>query len=270
VRLAIDHVTHYVYDAPLRHSTQYLRLKPRSNPRQRVIEWTVETPGTPVETVDGYGNVLHVLTLDEPVSEIHIRAAGVIETSAAAEARDDAGTPGLSPLLFLRPTARTRADAAIAGFAEDFRRCAGTLPGLRELAAAIRRRLPFRPGATDVHSTAAQAFAEGNGVCQDHAHVFIACCRHLGVPARYVSGYIHSPGYADEHVSSHAWAEAWVVDRWRSFDVTNDGVAGEHHIQVAIGADYLDACPVRGVRKGGGAESMRATALVSPHAAAGQ
>jgi transglutaminase-like putative cysteine protease len=98
-------------------------------------------------------------------------------------------------------------------------------------------------------------------VCQDHAHVFIACCRHLGVPARYVSGYICQPG--NDAAASHAWAEAWVVDRWRSFDVTNARPAGQDHIRLAIGADYLDASPVRGMRRGGGHEEMVATAQVS-------
>ena len=99
-------------------------------------------------------------------------------------------------------------------------------------------------------------------MCQDHAHVFIACCRYLGIPARYVSGYIHEPRFPESQVAGHAWAEAWVVDRWRSFDVTNGGPAGEHHVRVAVGPDYLDACPVRGVRSGGGQERDAAAALV--------
>jgi transglutaminase-like putative cysteine protease len=99
-------------------------------------------------------------------------------------------------------------------------------------------------------------------VCQDHAHVFIACCRFLGVPARYVSGYLYTAQDSDAPVASHAWAEAWVVDRWRSFDVTNGRPAGEHHVRIAIGADYLEASPVRGIRFGGGEERMVASAVV--------
>ena len=117
--------------------------------------------------------------------------------------------------------------------------------------------MPFRPGDTHSACSAMEAFALGSGVCQDHTHVFLACCRHLGVPARYVSGYLHSDG-----VASHAWAEAWVVDRWHSFDVANSRPAGEDHIKLAIGGDYLDACPIRGTRVGGGAETMLATASV--------
>src|SRR5690606_22398794 len=99
------------------------------------------------------------------------------------------------------------------------------------------------------------------GVCQDHAHVFIACCRAQGIPARYVSGYLHTDD--DEHVASHAWAEAWCGGRWRTFDVTNGLLAPSRHLKLAIGLDYLEACPVRGVRWGGEHESLSAHAAVS-------
>ena len=263
MRLAVDHETHYTYESPLRFSTQYLRLMPRDSARQKVVEWRIEAPARCVQTQDGYGNVLHVLTIDKPTSEIRIRAVGVVDPAPAAdEPSDFVGVP-LSPLLFLRTTLRTEPDAAIEAFAEPFQSRAGMLEGLRELASAIHRRMPFRPGETHVASSAAEAFAIGSGVCQDHAHVFIACCRRLGVPARYVSGYVFSPGHAESHVASHAWAEAWVGERWHSFDVANDCPAGEDHIKLAMGADYFDACPIRGVRIGGGVESMTAAALVS-------
>jgi len=263
MRISIDHTTHYTYEHPVRYSTQYLRLVPKSSPRQRVLEWRLDTPARPLELSDGYGNILHVLTIDKPVSEIVIRSRGAVETSNSIDEHAD-DEPKLSPLLFLRPTALTTADDGVVEFAERFRRRAGTLSGLRDVSAAILARLPFQSGVTAVHSTAGEAFTAGNGVCQDHAHVFIACCRHLGIPARYVSGYIYSAGHAETAVASHAWAEAWVVDRWRSFDVTNSRPAGPHHIRVAIGADYLEASPVRGVRTGGGVESLVAHALVAP------
>ena len=260
MRISIDHTTRYVYETPVRHSTQYLRLVPRSNRRQRVIEWQLHTPGTPLELRDGYGNIMHLLTIDDPVTEIVIRAAGTVETSPAIdETIDDVA---LSPLIFLRTTALTRAEGGLAELAEAFRRRAATLSGLRALAQSVLAKVPFQPGVTAVHSTAAEAFDSGNGVCQDHAHVFVACCRYLGVPARYVSGYVYSEENSGSAVASHAWAEAWVVDRWRSFDITNDKPAGESHIRLAVGADYLDALPVRGVRRGGGEEHMTASAQV--------
>jgi transglutaminase-like putative cysteine protease len=195
-----------------------------------------------------------------PINEIVIRSSGIVETSSSID--DDPDEIKLSPLVFLRPTALTRADGPIVDFAERYRRRAGTLSGLRDLAAGVLEKLPFQSGITAVHSTAAEAFEHGNGVCQDHAHVFIASCRHLGIPSRYVSGYLYSTGGDEAVVASHAWAQAWVVDRWRSFDVTNGRPAGEHHIRLAIGADYLEASPVRGIRSGGGEEQMIASALV--------
>lgn len=259
MRLEIDHVTCYTYEAPVRASTQYLRLTPRDSARQKVLEWRIEVPGTPTRTSDGHGNVLHVLTIDRPVTEIRVRATGVVETRGGLDEGPD--PIPLSPLLFTRLTEVTRADARLAEFSEKFRRRAGTPAGLTELASAILERMPFRPGDTQVSSSAAEAFSLGSGVCQDHAHVFIAACRYLGAPARYVSGYVYSPGH--DHVASHAWAEAWVLDRWRSFDIANQRPAGEDHVRVAVGADYFDACPIRGVRTGGGMESMRAEAVVA-------
>jgi len=258
MRLDVVHTTQYAYDSPLRASTQYLRLTPRDSARQTVVSWQIDAPGTPTHTTDGYGNVLHVLTLDKPVSEIRIRVSGTVETRPAYD--EGADPVPLSPLVFTRPTALTRAEGELAAFAERFRRGAGSPTGLGELAAAILKKMPFTPGGTHAGNSAAEAFALGSGVCQDHTHVFVACCRRLGVPARYVSGYIYAKGAG---VASHAWAEAWVVDRWRSFDVANSRSAGEQHIKLAVGADYLDACPIRGTRVGGGGETMVAVASVA-------
>jgi transglutaminase-like putative cysteine protease len=188
MRISIDHTTRYSYEAPVRYSTQYLRLVPPTTSRQRVVQWRLDTPNTPIESRDGYGNVLHVLTIIQPISEIVIRSSGIVETSSSVDVEAD--EVKLSPLVFLRPTSLTRAAGPLVEFAERFRRRAGTLSGLRDLAQGVLAKLPFLPGVTAVHSTADEAFEAGNGVCQDHAHVFIACCRHLGIPSRYVSGYL--------------------------------------------------------------------------------
>lgn len=258
MRLDVVHTTQYAYESPVRASTQYLRLTPRDSARQTVVSWQIEAPGAPTRTTDGYGNVLHVLTLDKPVREIRIRVSGTVETRMAYD--EGADPVPLSPLVFTRATALTRAEGELAAFAERFRRGAGTPSGLGELSAAILKKMPFTPGGTHAGNSAAEAFALGSGVCQDHTHVFIACCRCLGVPARYVSGYLYSEG---AQVASHAWAEAWALDRWRSFDIANSRSAGEQHIKLAVGADYLDACPIRGTRIGGGGEKMEAVASVA-------
>lgn len=259
MRLDVVHTTQYAYDSPVRASTQYLRLTPRDSARQSVVSWRLEAPGTPTQVTDGYGNVLHVLTLDRPVREIRIRVSGTVDTRSVYD--EGADPVPLSPLVFTRPTALTRAQNELAEFAERFRRAAGSPSGLGELAAAILKKMPFTRGGTHAGNSAAEAFALSSGVCQDHTHVFLACCRHLGVPARYVSGYLYSEGAPE--VASHAWAEAWTLDRWRSFDIANSRPAGEQHIKLAVGADYLDACPIRGTRVGGGGEKMVAVASVA-------
>jgi transglutaminase-like putative cysteine protease len=238
MRFSITHEFNYAYDSPVRLSTQYLRLTPRDTKRQKVLDWALGTPGPALRTTDGYGNVLHVLTIDKPVSEIAIHAAGAVETAPVFDEPSDFTGAPLSPLLFLRATALTRADEALGAFAEKFRRSIASLSGMRELAAAIHDK-------------------NGEGSAADAAHAFIACCRYLGVPARYVSGYAY-----DEQVAMHAWAEAWVEERWHSFDIAHATPVGETHIKIAVGADYLDACPVRGVRVGGGTETLVAKAHV--------
>ncbi len=264
MKLSIEHETIYRYDAPVRSSTQYIRLTPRETARQKVLRWQLDTPRAATQTHDGYGNVLHVLTLDKPVREIRIRAHGVVEINATAEETGDPAGSALSPLVFLRSTPITRADEALAQFSESYR-CRGTvLAGLRELAAAIPKKLPTAEEVSKTEPlTAAQAFANGHGSVRDHAHVFIACCRHLGIPARYVSGYLLSHAKDAAHIAGHAWTETWIVNRWRSFDLTYSRAAGADHLKLAIGADYLDACPIRGIRTGGGLETMAAQAKLT-------
>jgi transglutaminase-like putative cysteine protease len=242
MRFAIRHEMTYSYESPVRQSTQYVRLSPRDTARQRVLGWKVETARPAMRTDDGYGNVLHVLTLDKPVAEIAIRASGSVETSPGDGPSDFLGVP-LSPLLFLRMTPLTRPESKLAALAERFRSRATNAAGLRDLATAVHAGSPEGP-------------SEGL------AHAFIGACRMLGVPARYVSGYVYAPPGGGEQVALHAWAEAFSGERWWGFDIAHGMPVGERHIKIAVGADYLDACPIRGVRTGGGTETLRAQAQV--------
>jgi transglutaminase-like putative cysteine protease len=256
--LTINHETVYRYEEAVRYSTQYLRLTPRCDEGQKVLEWRLDLPTPALLEEDHFGNITHIMTLDMPHSVIRIRATGIVETEAGERM-----SFGGDPLVFLRATALTTVDALMARFAARFRHQPMTLAALDELADAVYRHLPYAPGNTDATSSAADAFRAESGVCQDHTQIFIACCRYLGVPARYVSGYVHSPALVDLHVASHAWAEAWMDDRWWSFDVVNRSRAGESHLKLAVGMDYLDACPVRGVRRGGCGEVLEAQVSVS-------
>lgn len=260
MRLTISHETRYRYTSLVRHSTQLLRLTPNPGSSQRIINWQLDMPAGARRSTDAYGNTLHMLTLDYPHQEICVRASGVVETDGVEHHEDQ-----LPALCFLRTTALTTPDATLIAFSAPCHRARPSRQQLLELMDRIRQKMPFVPGETQSHTPAAQAFAKGAGVCQDHTHVFLTCARLLGIPARYVSGYVYSPGHADNHVASHAWAEAWVDGRWYSVDVANGCPADDHHLRLAIGMDYLDACPIRGVRLGGGDEQLSAIAHVSLH-----
>lgn len=256
MKLSVRHDTTYSYASDVSNSIQFLRLTPRSSERQRILEWQLELPCKANSQIDPYGNILHVLTLDKPHSNLALCAHGQVEIDPACEQE----ASSLSPLPFLRSSKLTLADDALKAFAA--RQC-GTRPdraALTALMQALADHMPYRPGATSVGTTAIEAFAGGAGVCQDHTHAFLAGARSLGVPARYVSGYLCTED--ETHLASHAWAEAWVDDAWYCFDVTNRLTRPERHLKLAVGLDYLDACPVRGVRRGGGVESMLANVQV--------
>ncbi|HEY0523237.1 MAG TPA: transglutaminase family protein [Stellaceae bacterium] len=257
MRLKVRHETVYRYEEPASYSIQYVRLTPPSNAAQRVLRWRLSTPGRVREHVDAFGNPMHVVVVDRPHSEIRIGVTGEVESHDTDGVWPDDGEPH-PPALFLRSTPLTASDPALLDFAGGFaeRIAANAAGGLEAMMQAIRSHVCYVQGATHVGTTAAGAWQSGAGVCQDHAHVFTACCRALGVPARYVSGYLFTDGQHDE-MASHAWVEAWVDGvGWLGHDVTNGLRAGRQHVRLAAGLDYLDASPIRGMRRGGGSERM--------------
>ena len=256
MRLSISHETAYRYDDEVRASIQYLRLTPHDTERQHVLSWQLDLPRPVRAQLDPFGNILHVLTLDGPHSGIVISARGQVDIDETQEAEHEAQ----SPLPFLRFTRLTETDEAIRAFAVAQCGQGKDRAVLIELMHALNQHMVYTPGATALETSAAQAFAQGAGVCQDHSHAFIACARSLGIPARYVAGYLFSEN--SDQLESHAWAEAWVDDAWYSFDVTNQLARPERHLKIAVGLDYLDACPVRGMRRGGGFEQMHAKVTV--------
>ena len=258
MRLSISHDTTYSYDNQVRTSIQYLRLTPHDSERQRVLSWQLELPRPVRAQLDPYGNILHVLTLDEPHESIVIGARGQVEIDERCEAEHESQ----SALPFLRFTRLTEADEALREFANLQCQQRRDRSALIELMHALNAHIRYLPGITATETSAAEAFAGREGVCQDHAHAFLACTRSLGIPARYVSGYLYTD--SDTHLASHAWAEAWLDGAWYSFDVTNCLPRPERHLKLAVGLDYLDACPVRGMRRGGGVERMHAHVEVSP------
>ncbi|ROL66547.1 transglutaminase family protein [Pseudomonas vranovensis] len=258
MRLTISHETAYHYEDQVRASIQYLRLTPHDSERQQVLSWQLDLPRPVRAQLDPFGNILHVLSLEEPHSDLVIGARGLVDIDESREAEHELQ----SPLPFLRFTRLTEADEALRAFASQQCCKRRDRSALIELMNALSQRMAYRPGSTAVDTSAAQAFAGGAGVCQDHTHAFLACARSLGIPARYVSGYLFDSD--SQQMASHAWAEAWLEDAWYSFDVTNQLARPERHLKLAVGLDYLDACPVRGMRRGGGFEQMHAKVLVTP------
>ena len=255
MKLHIQHVTRYDYSAPLQYALQSLCLTPQGSAHQTVHAWAVQAPGTLFEARDGYGNVAHTCSVTRRVMAGAVSAIGTVETHGEPELVDDA-VPGQ---LYLRPTPLTQPHVRLAELGGPL--SGGTAPDAAKalaLAKAVLARVPYRPRTTTVRTTAMEALALGGGVCQDHAHVYIAACRAHGVPARYVSGYFHAPGA--DHLASHAWVDVCVdvpAHRWLSVDVTHGCLIDERHVRLAVGPDYAACSPIRGVREGGGAESMR-------------
>lgn len=261
MRLSILHRTVYHYTAPVFYSIQQLRLTPRVEPHQRTLRWRLHAPGPLTATTDAYGNVTHTLTLTEAHGDVALEARGEIEVDPLVDGRLEDGEAGVPPLSYLALTPLTEADGTVLAFAQQLRRCDAA--GLLDFANQVCDAVEYRAGTTGVTSTASEALALGRGVCQDHAHLFIAVCRARGLPARYVSGYVY-PGDAP-HAASHAWADVYLQEQgWISIDVTHRRFASDHLCRLAVGRDYSSAGPVRGVRIGGGDETMEVRVNIRP------
>jgi transglutaminase-like putative cysteine protease len=264
MEMHIRHETRYRYERPVKYSVQSLHLTPRRDLSQRALSWTIAAPGRRLEQIDAYGNIAHLLTLEEPHREIRIIVHGVVDI-ADTESRQDDGP--LSPLAYLAPTQLTMPNDELKAFAQcALSQVKDPRGRAQALAEAVFGAVRYKSGTSDVQDSAAVAFKSGEGVCQDHAHVFIAAARAIGMPARYVSGYLYT-GDANE-AASHAWVDAWLGPEigWQSYDVTHQRPAVRTYCRLAVGRDYLDAAPVRGMRQGGGGEKMEANVLVAESA----
>jgi len=255
MRICVSHQTTYRYDAPAGSVIQMLRLTPRNHEGQYVVRWRIDVSADCRldQHEDAFGNISHAFTAEGPFSELNVLVEGEVET------RDTEGVvrgavERFPPSLYLRETALTTADAALTAFAAAARDAAGTdvLKLLHALLERVHRELRYDPDPTQVTTTAAEAFALGGGVCQDLSHIFIAAARSLGIPARYVGGYLRRNDGVTEQNAGHAWAEAFVPDLgWVAFDTANGSCTTDAHVRVAVGLDYLGAAPVRGTRYGG-------------------
>jgi transglutaminase-like putative cysteine protease len=259
MRLLVTHRTTYAYATPAHRAIQTLRLTPKSYDGQYVVSWRVDVDRDLRldSTSDAFGNTVYTFTVDGQIDRLEITATGEVITEAGNGVLSGQ-VERFPPVLFLRETALTKPDAAIVALA-DATAAAITdpIPRMHALMAHIRETMTYDPVPTDSTTTAAEAMSLRRGVCQDFAHVFIAASRHLGVPARYVSGYLYEPAVGT-NVGGHGWAEVFIEDLgWVGFDPTNDHSPSEEYIRVAIGLDYLAAAPVRGARFGGTGETLK-------------
>lgn len=255
--LSVDHVTRYVYDRPVRGVVQSHRLVPSVFDGQKVRDWKVEVSDGVAGGAfrDGAGDRVQGWTVKGPVSEIAVRVTGVVETVDLAGVLR--GHREVVPAeVYLCDTLATQADAALAALAEQARGEDGPLAMAHRLSGLVSEAIAYRPGTTTAKTTAAEALAQGQGVCQDHAQALIACARHLGMPARYVSGYLFaSEGDAPE--AAHAWAELWVAGLgWVGFDAANRCCPDDKYIRLGSGFDAVDAAPIRGTARGSGQERL--------------
>lgn len=266
IRLTID----YTYQAASDHVRNLLRLIPANRPNQRVTEARLLIEPPPDERRDGrdfFGNAVSAVAWREPVQQIIFALEARAERLAAPVADLSPRLSGLaaelsgtdlgpdSPQHFLSASPRISPDPAISAFARAAVPAgASALEAVQAVGRALFRAMTYDPEATDVHTPPAEAFAARHGVCQDFAQIMIAGLRALGVPAGYVSGFLRTyPPPGQPRLAGvdamHAWVAAWIgpAQGWVEFDPTNDQWAGEDYITVAVGRDYADAAPVKGV-----------------------
>ena len=260
--ISIRHVTRYTYPDTANYSVQSLRLRPPNFRGQKVLTWSLKTPalGTPIQFVDGYGNAVDLIAINTPHSELVIEASGQVETeNFNGVVRDLPG--GAPPRVYLKETQQTAPDDAIRKLAKAIE-SEDVLASMHALAERVSEDVTYETGMTNAHTCAAEALAAGKGVCQDHAHIFIAGARCLGIPARYVTGYLHIDGDVAA-AAHHAWSEAYVGGLgWVGFDSANRICPTERYVRLACGFDAASAAPIAGTRRGGGAEILTVDVVV--------
>lgn len=269
MRIRISHTTTYRYEKSPKNVAQILRLTPRNHEGQYVVSWMIDVSQDARlhRHDDAFGNLAHSFTLEGPFDALTVAVEGLVETQDL-HGVVRGSVERFPPSLFLRDSTMTTPDAAIIEFTEQAKTRAGansaTLDVLHQLVRDLNREIVFDTDPTHVGTTAAEAFALRRGVCQDLTHIYIGAARHLGIPARYVSGYFHRSDGVIEQEAGHAWVEAYVEGLgWVGFDPTNGVSTTDAHVRVAVGLDYLSAAPVRGTRSGGAGEQLHVAVVVA-------
>ena len=258
MRLTIRHETAYDFDRAPAFGLQQLRLTPKSHVNQTVHDWTLTIDGgrRQLGFDDSHRNRVDLISFDAGVTRVSVLCEGTVEVTDTAGVVGAHG--GYMPLwIFDRQTALTRPGPLARRIAQSVAAAGGPLQQMHALCDAVADVIDWQPGSSAVTGTGEEALAAGTGVCQDMAHAFIAAARHLGRPARYVSGYLLTEGETRAGDATHAWAEAHVPDLgWVGFDPANRMCPDGRYVRVATGLDYAEAAPVSGLRLGPGGESL--------------
>lgn len=256
MRLKISHTTRYCFDAPVTAGLQQLRKTPKPHAGQSILSWSTRIEGGLRELAyeDHNNNTVDLISFDRGATEVTVISEGEVEI------RNSNGVIGRhrgpAPLwLYRRATPRTKIGQGVRALSRGIEG-ESELERAHALMAAIAGQMTYEIGVSDSGWSAEDALGEGRGVCQDMTHVFIACARHLGLPARYVSGYLLLDD-REEQEAMHAWAEAHIPGLgWTGFDPSNCISPDDRYVRVATGLDYDEAAPVRGTRTGGDGESL--------------
>ena len=279
-RLLIEHVSSFNFREAARDSVMLLRLKPREDAGQHVLRYalSIEPDAVTIPFTDHFGNTCHLFNIHRSHRHTVVHSHVEIETVDPRPLPESLGAHAWKPLNkeaasprnweFLAPSQFARSNTLLAAFCEakGIRRGRDPLKTLLKLSKTLHAEFSYEPGRTAVDSPIDHILKTGMGVCQDYTHVMIAIARSWGVPSRYVSGYLHRDDLPGEQASAgatHAWAEFLLPELgWTGIDPTNDTLADHRHIGVAVGRDYADAAPTRGVVVGGGTSRLDVSVTV--------
>jgi transglutaminase-like putative cysteine protease len=286
-RYAIRHETVYGYRAPVDIGFHLLRLTPLTMRGQRVHGQALTVAPLPARQhmfVDHFGNVVHHIAIEARHSEFSVTLDANVEVTrgaaseegpawetvrAAMQADGFPSPPAVAEFIYPSPLVALEDSAGLYA-AQSFAADRPIVAALRDLARRIHADFAYTPNATTVSTKVAEVLATRRGVCQDFAHLMIAGLRGLGLPARYVSGYLRTAPAEGEDArrgydASHAWVSAWCGGAlgWVDLDPTNDLLVGEEHVAVAYGRDFSDVTPLRGVILGGGSHTLSVAVSVT-------
>ncbi|MEM1132061.1 MAG: transglutaminase family protein [Pseudomonadota bacterium] len=258
MHLHINHSSRYHYDTPIAYALQQVRLTPKRRKGQNVINWSISIEGGKKELhfEDQHSNTVDLISIEPGREEIIITCTGEVELTDSTGIIGKHG--GHAPLwYFQRTTELTKPGREIRKLVSELRK--EELPGLEQahaLSSMIRDTVTYSTGETHANTSAEEALKLGEGVCQDHSHIFLSAARLLGLPARYVSGYLMMDDRVDQD-ATHGWAEAYIEGLgWIGFDISNGHSPDERYVRVATGLDYRGAAPISGMRYGAGEEQL--------------